>query len=63
MRPAEGTLIKSPATGGAIYLVTNGTRCCFTSRAVFQSRGYDFSDVFLIADYEMLDIPTGPDLY
>ena len=62
MRPAEGTLIKSPATGGAIYLVTNGTRCCFSSRAVFQSRGYDFSDVFLIADYEMLDIPTGPDL-
>ena len=27
MRPAEGTLIKSAATGSTIFLYTNGTRC------------------------------------
>ncbi len=52
----EGCLVLS---GGVVWMITNGTRRGFTSAEVFQSWGYNFSQV-VTATTEDVALPVGP---
>ncbi len=53
---SEGCLVLS---GGIVWMITNGTRRGYTSAEVFQSYGYNFSQV-VNATAEDVALPVGP---
>src|SRR3989344_1534602 len=53
---SEGCVVLS---GGVVWLITGGTRRGFTSAEVFQSSGYNFSQV-VAASAEDVALPVGP---
>lgn len=53
---SEGCLVLS---GGIVWMITNGTRRGYTSAEVFQSYGYNFSQV-VAASAEDVALPVGP---
>ena len=53
---SEGCLVLS---GGIVWMITNGTRRGYTSAEVFQSHGFNFSQV-VAASAEDVALPVGP---
>ena len=59
---SDNTLIRADSER-TIYLVSGQSRHAFMSQRAFVSRGFDFSDVKVISDFDMENIPVGDPLH